>query len=308
MWTGQAVALAGEEFGQFHAVWGGNGDAPRRGGRGLGQGLILKSDPNMPLHPSDIPSAAATPTGPRCHALIPCAGSGSRSGRAGPKQYEALAGARLVDHTVAAFLALPEIDRVAVVVAPDDGIYAAPEARVRVYRVGGASRAESVHNGLRALLADGASGDDWVLVHDAARCLLLPSQVRALIAACAVDAVGGLLALPLPDTLKLARADGGLPRAAATLERADKWLAQTPQMFRVAALEQALARAGNSGYAGITDEASAIEAQGRQPLLVPGSVQNFKVTYPEDFALAEALLRQRGAAAGGAVPQQSTTS
>ena len=261
----------------------------------------------MLLHPSDIPSSVATPAVARCHALIPCAGSGSRAGRAGPKQYEALAGARLVDHTVAAFLALPEIDRVAVVVAPDDSVYAAPEARVRVYRVGGASRAESVHQGLRALLADGASGEDWVLVHDAARCLLLPAQVRALIAACTVDAVGGLLALPLPDTLKLARADGGVARAVATLERADKWLAQTPQMFRIAVLEQALARAEAGGYAGITDEASAIEAQGWQPLLVPGSAQNFKVTYPEDFALAEALLRQRGAAAAGAVPQQSTT-
>ncbi|MEY5099639.1 MAG: 2C-methyl-D-erythritol 2,4-cyclodiphosphate synthase [Pseudomonadota bacterium] len=256
---------------------------------------------------SHIPAAGAAVLAPRCHALIPCAGTGSRSGRVGPKQYEALAGRRLVDHTVAAFLAVPEITSVAVVVAPDDSVYSERDARVRIYRVGGASRAGSVHNGLRALLAGGASGGDWVLVHDAARCLLLPAQVRALIAACAADPVGGLLALPLPDTLKLAREDGGVARAATTLERSDKWLAQTPQMFRIADLEQALARAEAGGYAGITDEASAIEAQGLQPLLVRGSVQNFKVTYPEDFGLAEALLRQRGVAAtGGEATHEST--
>ena len=235
--------------------------------------------------PSDSP--------PRCHALIPCAGSGSRSGRAGPKQYELLAGRRLVEHTLDAFLAVPRLASVLLVLAPDDDSRFPSDPRLQVLRVGGASRAASVHNGLRALLAAGVPQQDWVLVHDAARCLLTPQQVVALIEACEADEVGGLLALALPDTLKTAVPAAGGPRAAATLARDDKWLAQTPQMFRLGALERALAAAEAGGYARITDEASAIEARGASPLLVRGSAQNFKVTYPEDFALAEALLRLR---------------
>ena len=233
----------------------------------------------------------------RCHALIPCAGSGSRSGRAGPKQYELLAGRRLVDHTLDAFLAVPQLASVWLVLAPDDDSRFRADPRLQRLCVGGASRAASVHNGLKALRTAGVPESDWVLVHDAARCLLTPEQVQALIDACCHDEVGGLLALPLPDTLKVAQPGAGSPRVAATLARDDKWLAQTPQMFRLGALERALAAAEAGGYAGITDEASAIEAQGSSPLLVRGSAQNFKVTYPEDFALAEALLRLRAQAA-----------
>ena len=159
-----------------------------------------------------------------------------------------------------------------------------------VANCGGATRAESVFNGLQRLLAEGARPTDWVLVHDAARCLVTPAQIGALIDACLPDAVGGLLALPLPDTLKQAGADG---RVDATIDRAHKWLAQTPQMFRIGLLRDALAAHAAGGFAGITDEASAIELAGLAPLLVPGSAQNFKVTYPEDFALAEAVLRSR---------------
>lgn len=244
-----------------------------------------------------ISASAGAQFQPRCHALIPCAGSGSRSGRAGPKQYELLAGRRLVDHTLQAFLAVEQLASVALVVAPDDASISQDDPCVQLLRVGGSSRAASVHNGLRALLQAGVDARDWVLVHDAARCLVTPQQIVALIEACRDDVVGGLLALPLPDTLKAAQADTGIPRVAATLARDDKWLAQTPQMFRLGQLEQALAVAEAGGYDGITDEASAIEAQGRHPLLVRGSAQNFKVTYPEDFALAEALLRLRVAAA-----------
>jgi 2-C-methyl-D-erythritol 4-phosphate cytidylyltransferase len=154
---------------------------------------------------------------------------------------------------------------------------------------GGASRAESVFNGLQSMLAAGLSGQDWVLVHDAARCLVSPASVNRLIETCQHDAVGGLLALPLPDTLK--SEEGG--RVVATLPRAHKWLAQTPQMFRLQVLHDALARAAVDGFVGITDEASAIERQGLQPLLVEGTAQNFKVTYPADFALAEAVLAAR---------------
>ncbi len=226
----------------------------------------------------------------RCFALLPCAGTGSRAGTTSPKQYQPLAGQMVVAHTLAAFAAVPRIARVLMVVAPGDDVLQAQDASVSVACCGGATRAESVFNGLNRLLADGARPADWVLVHDAARCLVTPAQIDALIDACLPDAVGGLLALPLPDTLKAAGADG---RVAATIDRAGKWLAQTPQMFRIGLLRDALAQHVSGGFAGITDEASAIEAAGHAPLLVPGSAQNFKLTYPEDFALAEAVLRSR---------------
>jgi len=220
---------------------------------------------------------------------VPCAGSGSRAGTAQPKQYQPLAGRPLVQHTLAALGAVARIDRLLVVVAPGDDTLRQPGARWQLADCGGATRAESVCNGLDHLLASGAAPQDWVLVHDAARCLLTPALVDALIDACLPDAVGGLLALPLPDTLKRAQ-DG---RVAATVERADKWLAQTPQMFRIGALRAALAPHAASGFAGITDEASAMEAAGQRPLLVRGSAQNVKITYPEDFALAQAVLQAR---------------
>ena len=225
----------------------------------------------------------------RCFALLPCAGSGTRAGTAQPKQYQRVAGQPLVRHTLAAFAKVPRIARVLVVVAPGDTQLNDLPAPVAVVDCGGATRAESVFNGLQALRVLGASEQDWVLVHDAARCLVTPAQINALIDACRADAVGGLLALPLPDTLKCER-DG---RVASTLARADKWLAQTPQMFHLGVLHAVLAVHVDAGFAGITDEASAIEAAGLQPLLVRGSAQNFKVTYPEDFDLAEAILRSR---------------
>lgn len=228
---------------------------------------------------------------PRCFALLPCAGSGSRAGTAQPKQYQPLAGLPLVRHTLAAFAGVARIARVLVVVAPGDETLAAHDASFTIAPCGGSTRAESVFNGLAALQALGAAMHDWVLVHDAARCLVTPAQIDALIDACLPDAVGGLLALPLADTLKCADAAG---RVAATLDRTGKWLAQTPQMFRLGALQAALAAAhADTGFAGITDEASAMEAAGHRPLLVRGSAQNFKVTYPEDFALAEAVLQSR---------------
>ena len=222
----------------------------------------------------------------RCFALLPCAGTGSRAGTAQPKQYQPVAGRPMVQHTLAAFAGVPRIARVLVVVAPGDGFLQPQSTSILVANCGGATRAESVFNGLQRLLAEGARPTDWVLVHDAARCLIAPAQIDALIDACLPDAVGGLLALPLPDTLKHAGADG---RVDATIDRAHKWLAQTPQMFRIGLLLQALVQAGDQ----VTDEASAIEALGHAPLLVPGGAQNFKVTYPEDFALAEAVLAAR---------------
>lgn len=226
------------------------------------------------------------------HVLIPCAGTGSRAATAQPKQYQPLAGQALVMHTVQALAAVPRIASGWLIVSPTDG-FAWPETgwprHFRRESCGGASRAESVFNGLRAMLAAGTDGQDWVLVHDAARCLVQPEEVIRLIHACEQDPVGGLLALPLPDTLK-AEVGG---RVAETVPREHKWLAQTPQMFRLKPLCDALAEAVPRGFAGITDEASAMERLGLQPRLVEGSAQNFKVTYPADFALAEAVLRSR---------------
>ncbi|MGH6626701.1 MAG: 2-C-methyl-D-erythritol 4-phosphate cytidylyltransferase [Burkholderiaceae bacterium] len=226
-----------------------------------------------------------THSNPRFFALIPCAGTGSRAGTPGPKQYQILAGQPLVSHTLAAFAAVPRIAQTLVVVAPDDRFFDDSSASVLIAACGGSTRAGSVFNGLKWLLEQGADPMDWVLVHDAARCLVTPAQIDALIDACERDAVGGLLAHKLADTLK----SESRGRVAATLERRDKWLAQTPQMFRIGVLMKALEQAGDQ----VTDEASAMETLGLRPLLVPGSAQNFKVTYPDDFALAEAVLRSR---------------
>lgn len=230
------------------------------------------------------------PAKPRFFALIPCAGAGSRANTPSPKQYQLLAGKAMVWHTLQAFRQVTAITGIWVVTSPGDEGFeqACPDFNQphdTQVAVGGATRALSVRNGLEALLAKTAKANDWVLVHDAARCLIKPEQIRALMQACQNDAVGGLLGLPLSDTLK-SSFEG---RVAATISRADKWLAQTPQMFRVGTLLAALGAAGDA----VTDESSAMEAQGLKPLLVRGSAQNFKVTYPEDFALAEAILKNR---------------
>ncbi|UUZ68524.1 2-C-methyl-D-erythritol 4-phosphate cytidylyltransferase [Polaromonas sp. P1(28)-13] len=229
----------------------------------------------------------------RFFALIPCAGQGSRAGAPQPKQYQLLAGQAMVLHTLAAFSAVARLSGTLVVVAPGDRFFEQISGKsFEVATCGGACRAGSVANGLQALLNSGADLQDWVLVHDAARCLITTAQINQLIDACAQDEVGGLLALQLPDTLK--REAGG--RVAATIERSDKWLAQTPQMFRIGALVQALGKASRVAGGVVTDESSAMEAMGLAPKLVAGSAQNFKVTYPEDFAQAEAILWSRGRA------------
>ena len=238
---------------------------------------------------------------PRFFALIPCAGQGTRAIRdnteqdAGaplPKQYQLIAGTPMVQHTLQAFAQVARIASCLVVIAPDDRFFSqhVPVA-CDVVPCGGASRAASVLNGLGQLARAGAEPDDWVLVHDAARCLITPTLIDQLIDACHSDPVGGLLAQPVPDTLKQGQ-DG---RVLATVERTGKWLAQTPQMFRLGALTQALKMAETMGET-VTDEASAMEAVGLTPKLVCGSAQNFKVTYPEDFVLAEALIKSRSQA------------
>jgi 2-C-methyl-D-erythritol 4-phosphate cytidylyltransferase len=227
---------------------------------------------------------------PRFHVVIPCAGTGSRAGVDIPKQYALLAGLPMVMHTLKAFAKVPGLGHALLVVSPQDQMMADllakhPQPAFSLVLRGGATRAQSVLGGLRELQALGLDPQDWVLVHDAARCLITPRLIQALLDACFTDEVGGLLALPLPDTLKSSLQG----RVAQTLNRSDKWLAQTPQMFRLGALAQALA----AGHEMLTDEASAMEALGMSPLLVEGTSFNFKVTYPQDWALAEAVLNDR---------------
>ena len=240
-----------------------------------------------------------TPDFPRFHALVPCAGTGSRAGTAQPKQYQMLLGQPMVMHTLQALAGVPQLSSAWVILSPGDDFSWPQErwpAHFRREACGGATRAASVFNGLTAMLQAGLSAQDWVLVHDAARCLITPDAVSHLIEACGADDVGGLLALPLPDTLKsqthFTTGSRG-PRVASTVPREDKWLAQTPQMFRLGALYAALAEAANTDFAGITDESSAMERLGLSPRLVPGSVHNLKVTYPADFAFAEMVLKGR---------------
>jgi len=238
----------------------------------------------------------------RCFALVPCAGVGERAGAGGPKQYHPVAGQPMVAHTLEALMGVARLEAVLVVLSPTDARFESllpgfESERGWVARVGGATRADSVLAGLDELVARGAQPHDWVLVHDAARCLLQPAWVERLIAACDDDEVGGLLALPVADTLKAAAVDAnGRPRSLSTVDRAGKWAAQTPQMFRLGLLRPALLSAlgDPDAAARITDEASAIEALGHQPRLVPGDFENFKVTWPGDFALAERLLSTRG--------------
>jgi 2-C-methyl-D-erythritol 4-phosphate cytidylyltransferase len=259
-----------------------------------------------------VPTALPLPTFPigalpRCFALVPCAGSGSRSGSFVPKQYAPLGGDPLVAHTLDALAEVDRIEATLVVLAPDDDVFdeelpGFQGERGWTARVGGASRAETVLNGLQVLRERGVQPHDWVLVHDAARCLVRPAWIERLIDACEHDEVGGLLALPVPDTLKAGDADlpppvaGGAPapagevRVARTVARDRMWAAQTPQMFRLGLLEPALRRALAADPAGVTDEASAIEAAGHAPRLVRGEAENLKVTYREDFAFAERLL------------------
>lgn len=228
-------------------------------------------------------------TPPRHFALIPAAGIGARMGSEFPKQYAAIAGKPMLRHVLDTFAAAATIAHVFVVVSREDGyieplLAAAPHlaGRVTVLYNGGATRHESVRNGLQAIRTQ-VGDDDWVLVHDAARPGLTAALIDKLAQSLRDDAVGGLLALPVVDTLKRAGADS---RAQATVSRDGLWAAQTPQMFRYALLQRALQQAGE-----VTDEAGAIEALGLQPKLVEGSPRNFKLTLPHDVALAELYLK-----------------
>ena len=223
---------------------------------------------------------------PKTFAIVPAAGSGSRLGGDIPKQYLEIGGRTLLERSVAPLLAATWIDEVFVIVAPGDK--RVPErlgadARLRILALGGASRRDTVLNAIRTIVG---AEDDWVLVHDAARPGLDAAALERMRVALANSSVGGLLALPVADTLKRARPGGGqTPAIAVTIEREGMWLAQTPQMFRLGVLRDALAAAPLA-----TDESSAVEALGHHPLLVPGSLRNFKVTTSDDLAAMRQLL------------------
>jgi len=224
----------------------------------------------------------------RYFALIPAAGAGSRMGSGLPKQYLEIAGRPLLYYAVRRLAMHPRIEQVFVVLAPGDPRYAridwsAFAGKLEPLYCGGETRAASVFNGLLAA-NDAIDAADWVLVHDAARPCLGETDLDRLIAEVGEEATGGLLAVPVADTLKRGR-EG---RAMRTESREDLWLAQTPQMFRCRLLVEALRVAGP---AVITDEAGAIERLGLHPKLVMGDARNLKVTYPQYLALAGLILK-----------------
>jgi len=225
----------------------------------------------------------------RYFGLIPAAGTGSRLGGVALKQYQLLAGRTMLEHAVRSLLSAAEIETVFVVLAPEDAVFRTHDwsefgERLAPLYCGGPSRRDSVLNGLVAA-SSAVDPEDWILVHDAARPCLGQEELRRLIDALTPDETGGILAVPVADTLKRADADR---RIISTERREHLWQAQTPQMFRHGVLLQALERA-----AAVTDEASAVEAMGLRPRLIEGRTANLKVTYAADMEVAELIIRSR---------------
>jgi 2-C-methyl-D-erythritol 4-phosphate cytidylyltransferase len=227
------------------------------------------------------------------YALIAAAGSGTRLRAEQPKQYVDLAGRPMLWHSVRA-VCVPPIENVLVVLSPEDREFARHDwsafgGCVEPLYCGGATRRDSVYNGMVAAMA-AVEPDDWMLVHDAARPCLPAADLASLIAETREDSIGGILALPAADTVKTAAKDeAGALRIAGTEDRSQLWLAQTPQMFRCGLLMQALKEAKGP----VTDEAAAVEQMGLRPRLVAGSRENIKVTFAEDLKIAEAILARR---------------
>ena len=225
----------------------------------------------------------------KAYALLPAAGSGSRMGVPLPKQYLEIAGRPLLYHALAAMARHRRIEHTFVVLARGDREFARHEwsglgASVEPLYCGGATRRDSVYNALVAAMGL-VEADDWMLVHDAARPCLPRGDLEKLLREVGDDTVGGILALPIAETVKRV-VDG---KVHATEDRAQLWLAQTPQLFRAGLLLRALERARSAP----TDEASAVEQMGLKPRVVTGSRENLKVTWPEDLAIAESILERR---------------
>lgn len=226
---------------------------------------------------------------PRYFALLPAAGVGARMAADGPKQYLTVGGKPMLRHAVDAFRASDLVAHTYVVVSAADGqidgVLPADLDGVTVLRCGGATRMDTVLNALRELQGVVAGGD-MIMVHDAARPGLTPALIAKLIDGVGGDAAGGLLALPVVDTVK--RATGVQPVAATTVSRNGLWLAQTPQMFSYELLLRALGSAPDANA--ITDDASAVEMLGLSPRLIEGHPRNLKVTLPADIRIAEMYL------------------
>ncbi len=219
-------------------------------------------------------------------AIVLAAGSGSRMKSSAPKQYTLIEGKTVLQHSLDTLLAEPRIQRIIVVVAPSDIVgqkLRFDDERIQVARVGGFTRAMSVKNGLSYATF---TSNEWVLVHDSARPCLLTSDVTKLIDECMSRDRGGILAVPVNDTLKKENGDRIITR---TVSRESMWAAQTPQMFRAFDLLEALDKAGDA----VTDEASAMELAGQKPILVEGTQTNLKITHQMDLWMAKAIMRYR---------------
>ena len=235
----------------------------------------------------------------KCHALLPTAGAGSRLGGDLPKQFQELAGRPMLAYALEAFMQSPLVDSIWIGVSPgfiDNPILKSlvkGSKPVHFLPTGGPTRQETVRNTLAAQLKFGISPDDWILVHDAARPGITPVLIEKLITAVQDSDAGGLLAVPLADTLKQADLDsviaGNMPHIVKTIPRKHLWQAQTPQMFGLKELHSALEDAIRL-EADITDEASAMELTGVKPLLIEGATRNFKVTHSADWDLMQLLL------------------
>lgn len=238
--------------------------------------------------------------------VMPAAGRGQRLGADLPKQYLALAGRPMLDWALAPFASDGACRGLAIALATDDAHWPAVRARWQkalIEAVGGAERGDSVRHALEALSAQGAAETDWVLVHDAARPCVTPAEITALRQGVAREETGGsalaggLLALPLADTLKRGGAQGAGVVSSETVPREGLWRALTPQMFRLGALLSALRAAAAAGRIP-TDEAQAMEWIGAKPRLIVGESTNLKVTTAADLGLAEGILRARARASG----------
>ena len=231
----------------------------------------------------------------RYYLVIPAAGSGRRFSSAQPKQYAALGSSTVIEHALGAFEADPDCAGIVVALAAGDAAWPAIAARrSRLIEVaeGGEQRAHSVRNALRALAAR-VRDDDWIMVHDAARPCFTVSDLALLKRELAAHPVGGLLAIPLADTLKRALEPASqVTHVDATLDRDGLWRAATPQVFRFGVLLRALESALAAGRMP-TDEAQAIEWSGQRPRLIAGRADNIKVTTADDLVLAAAILGTR---------------
>ncbi len=225
----------------------------------------------------------------RLWAVVPAAGSGRRFGGATPKQYLTLQNKPIMRHSIDRLFALP-LTGCVVAISEDDQLAQTLNyeyAHALHFVVGGAERMDSVLAGLD-FLQDKAASDDWVLVHDVARPCISADSLRKLHETLCDDPIGGILAIPVRDTLKKAQAG----QMVTTVSRDHLWQAQTPQMFRFGLLRDALIAARNQNLQ-VTDEASAMELAGFSVKLVEGRMDNIKVTYRDDLALAEAILRSQ---------------